>query len=156
MIIKRGHPFKIKHDDWIKRPPSKYLNSIGASGSLEPTIIERCVRQFVVFSSVRRALKVVVELVVNLGLVKGELGGIVNVNNLFAECVPVVALSFHQFEAGLFGSVFDRRIASVLHATGKSDQTSVFGATVHRIHTIYFVKYNDYRDCSNSRSRIAE
>ena len=114
------------------------LNAVGASGYFEPPIVVCCKPKFIVSFSVCLALKVVVVLMVNLALVEGELGRVVHPHGLFSQGVSVVALAFHQFESSVFRGFFDGWVARVADATGKTDQTSVFGTTVHGIHAIYY------------------
>mmetsp|Transcript_28290 Transcript_28290/g.77663 ORF Transcript_28290/g.77663 Transcript_28290/m.77663 type:complete len:238 (+) Transcript_28290:580-1293(+) len=74
---------------------------------------------------------------VHFGLVKGKLGGIVQVDNLFAQRVGVVAFAGHNLETGILGNGFHGRDRGVIHASGQPNQRSIFSALVHWIHAVF-------------------
>jgi hypothetical protein len=77
------------------------LDSVRAPSGPDASLYKSQVGEFTVSTPVRWILKVIVVLVIDFAGIKGKLGRVVNVNNLFAQRIRVVALAWHQFKASL-------------------------------------------------------
>lgn len=118
-------------------PAAVLSNPVRTACLMYAALLQGKICQLVVVLSVGRGLKVIVVLVVHLGLVKGELLGIIDINDLLAKGVWIVALALHQREPCIGGRFLNLWIARVFNAAWKTNQTSVFTPSVTGIHTIW-------------------
>ena len=98
------------------------LHTIGTSGNVNTTIFQGFVGEFIVFRSVCRTLKVIMELMIYFFLVKGETIRIVHVHDLFPQRIRVVAFPWDHGVPCLLRRRLHFGVHHVFRAAGNTHQ----------------------------------
>jgi hypothetical protein len=76
------------------------------------------------------------ELVVNFGLMKRKVLGVIDVDDLFVERVGIVTFSSFQFKSSFCGNLHNGWVGGVVGTTRQSHETAVFRTAIIRIDAV--------------------